>query len=128
MTDLKDLSREAKRLAVVFEATGAEVVELDFLQISNVLLDLYGEDLRGRAFITNDPVYGEMMLRPDFTIPIVEQHMANSVSTVRYTYCGKVFRRQEEFPDRPREFLQVGYEIFDGANTCLLYTSDAADE
>ena len=117
MTDLKDLSREAKRLAVVFEATGAEVVELDFLQISNVLLDLYGEDLRGRAFITNDPVYGEMMLRPDFTIPIVEQHMANSVSTARYTYCGKVFRRQEEFPDRPREFLQVGYEIFDGANT-----------
>ena len=117
MTDLKDLSREAKRLAVVFEATGAEVVELDFLQISNVLLDLYGEDIRGRAFITNDPVYGEMMLRPDFTIPIVEQHMANSVSTARYTYCGKVFRRQEEFPYRPREFLQVGYEIFDGANT-----------
>ena len=116
MTDLKDLSREAKRLAVVFEATGAEVVELDFLQISNVLLDLYGEDIRGRAFTTNDPVYGEMMLRPDFTIPIVEQHMANSVSPARYTYCGKVFRRQEEFPDRPREFLQVGYEIFDGAN------------
>jgi ATP phosphoribosyltransferase regulatory subunit len=116
MTDLKDLSREAKRLAVVFEATGAEVVELDFLQISNVLLDLYGEDIRGRAFITNDPVYGEMMLRPDFTIPIVEQHMTNSLSPARYTYCGKVFRRQEEFPDRPREFLQVGYEIFDGAN------------
>ena len=98
MTDLKDLSREAKRLAVVFEATGAEVVELDFLQISNVLLDLYGEDIRGRAFTTNDPVYGEMMLRPDFTIPIVEQHMANSLSPARYTYC------------------------------CLLYTSDAADE
>ena len=38
MTDLKDLSREAKRLAVVFEATGAEVVELDFLQISNVII------------------------------------------------------------------------------------------
>ena len=117
MTDLKDISLEAKNLAAVFEATGAEVVELDFLQISNILLDLYGEDIRGRAFITNDPVYGEMMLRPDFTIPIVEQHMANSVSTARYTYCGKVFRRQEEFPDRPREFLQVGYEIFDGANT-----------
>ena len=89
---------------------------MDFLQISNLLLDLYGEDIRGRAFITNDPVYGEMMLRPDFTIPIVEQHMANNVSPARYTYCGKVFRRQEEFPDRPREFMQVGYEIFDGAN------------
>ena len=115
MTVLKDISLEAKNLAAVFEATGAEVVELDFLQISNALLDLYGEDIRGRAFITNDPVFGEMMLRPDFTVPIVEQHMTNSVSPARYTYCGKVFRRQEEFPDRPREFLQVGYEIFDGA-------------
>ena len=116
MTVLKDISLEAKNLAAIFEATGAEVVEMDFLQISNLLLDLYGEDIRGRAFITNDPVYGEMMLRPDFTIPIVEQHMANNVSPARYTYCGKVFRRQEEFPDRPREFMQVGYEIFDGAN------------
>ena len=115
MTVLKDISLEAKNLAAIFEATGAEVVELDFLQISNALLDLYGEDIRGRAFITNDPVFGEMMLRPDFTVPIVEQHMASSVSPARYTYCGKVFRRQEEFPDRPREFLQVGYEIFDGA-------------
>ena len=145
MTVLKDISLEAKNLAAIFEATGAEVVEMDFLQISNLLLDLYGEDIRGRAFITNDPVYGEMMLRPDFTIPIVEQHMANNVSPARYTYCGKVFRRQEEFPDRPREFMQVGYEIFDGANPakadaevfslvndalsgCLLYTSDAADD
>ena len=100
MTVLKDISLEAKNLAAIFEATGAEVVEMDFLQISNLLLDLYGEDIRGRAFITNDPVYGEMMLRPDFTIPIVEQHMANNVSPARYTYCGKVFRRQEEFPDR----------------------------
>ena len=40
MTDLKDISLEAKNLAAVFEATGAEVVELDFLQISNILLDL----------------------------------------------------------------------------------------
>ena len=72
MTVLKDISLEAKKLAAIFEATGAEVVEMDFLQISNLLLDLYGEDIRGRAFITNDPVYGEMMLRPDFTIPIVD--------------------------------------------------------
>jgi ATP phosphoribosyltransferase regulatory subunit len=116
MKILKDIQSEARNLATVFEKTGAEVVDPDFLQISNVLLDLYGEDIRGRAFITNDSVYGEIMLRPDFTIPIVQQHMEKSLSSARYTYCGKVFRRQEEFPDRPREFLQVGYEIFDGAN------------
>ena len=51
MTVLKDITLEAKKLAAIFEATGAEVVEMDFLQISNLLLDLYGEDIRGRAFI-----------------------------------------------------------------------------
>ena len=47
MTVLKDISLEAKNIAAIFEATGAEVVEMDFLQISNLLLDLYGEDIRG---------------------------------------------------------------------------------
>ena len=41
MTDLKDISLEAKNLAAVFEATGAEVVELDFLQISNACCRFY---------------------------------------------------------------------------------------
>ena len=36
MTVLKDISLEAKNLAAIFEATGAEVVEMDFLQISNL--------------------------------------------------------------------------------------------
>ena len=102
MTVLKDISLEAKNLAAIFEATGAEVVEMDFLQISNLLLDLYGEDIRGRAFITNDPVYGEMMLRPDFTIPIVEQHMANMchlrviLIVVKYLEDKKSFRTAQE--------------------------------
>ena len=106
MTVLKDISLEAKNLAAVFEATGAEVVELDFLQISNILLDLYGEDIRGRAFITNDPVYGEIMLRPDFTVPIVEQHMANSVSSARYTYCGKYLEDKKSFRTDQENFCK----------------------
>ena len=97
MTVLKDISLEAKNLAAIFEATGAEVVEMDFLQISNLLLDLYGEDIRGRAFITNDPVYGEMMLRPDFTIPIVEQHMANNVSPARLLIVVKYLEDKKSF-------------------------------
>ena len=33
----------------------------------------------------------------------------------RYTYAGEVFRRQEDDPDRAAEYLQVGYELFNGA-------------
>ena len=84
MTVLKDILSEAKNLAAVFEKTGAEVVEPDFLQISNVLLDLYGEDIRGRAFITNDPVYGEMMLRPDYYSYCRATHGKQCVTSTLY--------------------------------------------
>jgi ATP phosphoribosyltransferase regulatory subunit len=44
------------------------------LQPADTLLDLYGEDIRARAYTTDDPDRGEMMLRPDFTVPVVEMH------------------------------------------------------
>jgi ATP phosphoribosyltransferase regulatory subunit len=56
------------------------------------------------------------MLRPDFTVPVVQMHMAEGAEPARYVYAGEVFRRQEDFPDRPNEYLQVGYEVFDRAN------------
>ena len=45
------------------------------LQPAETLLDLYGEDIRARAYVTHDPVLGEAMLRPDFTVPVVQMHM-----------------------------------------------------
>ena len=79
-----------------------------------MLLDLYGEDIRARAYVTADPLRGEMMLRPDFTVPVVRAHMDEGGDPARYTYAGEVFRRQETDPDRPIEFLQVGFELFGG--------------
>ncbi len=99
-----------------FEAAGAEVVEADILQPAETLLDLYGEDIRARAYVTSDPLRGEQMLRPDFTVPVVQKHMAEGAEPARYTYSGEVFRRQEEEMDRPFEYLQVGYEVFDREN------------
>ena len=116
MTLKSDIRAEADRLRAAFEARGAETVEADILQPAGGLLDLYGEDIRGRAFVTQDPVRGEMMLRPDFTVPLVRRHMDEGRGQARYTYAGEVFRRQEEDPERASEYLQVGYELFNGMN------------
>lgn len=130
----------AAALQAHFVAHGAVPVETPILQPAEVLLDLYGEDIRARAYVTQDPLRGEQMLRPDFTVPVVQAHMAHSAvpaqtssadpaqtsSAVpaqtfnavpaRYTYAGEVFRRQETDTGRPSEYLQVGYEVFDRAD------------
>jgi ATP phosphoribosyltransferase regulatory subunit len=107
---------EAARLRAAFEAAGAVPVEADILQPAETLLDLYGEDIRARAYVTSDPVRGELMLRPDFTVPVVQMHMANGADPARYTYAGEVFRKQEAGSARASEYLQVGYELFDGTD------------
>ena len=115
MTDKSDIRIEADRLRAIFEARGAEVFETDILQPAGALLDLYGENIRARAFVTHDPLQGEMMLRPDFTLPLVQRHMTEERGEGRYTYAGEVFRRQEDNPDRASEYMQVGYELFSAA-------------
>ncbi|MBT9386926.1 ATP phosphoribosyltransferase regulatory subunit [Pseudooceanicola sp. CBS1P-1] len=106
----------AAALRAEFEAAGAVVVEAPILVSAGDLLDLYGEDLRARAYTTSDTLRGEQMLRPDFTVPVVEQHMKQGAEPARYTYSGEVFRRQEEDEARANEYVQVGFEIFDGAD------------
>lgn len=116
MIDRSAPRKLASDLRARFEALGAVPVEPPFLLPADTLLDLYGEDVRGRAYVTSDPARGEMFMRPDFTVPVVQMHMAQGAEPARYTYSGEVFRRQEEHPDRAIEFLQVGYEVFDRAD------------
>ena len=111
-----DTLARAATLRASFEAAGAVPVETPILQSAETLLDLYGEDIRARAYVTSDALRGEQMLRPDFTVPVVEMHMAHGAEPARYTYSGEVFRRQEHDPDRANEYIQVGYEVFDRAN------------
>ncbi|MCP4820398.1 MAG: ATP phosphoribosyltransferase regulatory subunit, partial [Shimia sp.] len=65
----------AAELSARFQAAGAVPVETPLLLPAEVLLDLYGEDIRGRAYVTSDALRGEQMLRPDFTVPVVQMHM-----------------------------------------------------
>lgn len=113
MSQRSQVLARATRLRMNFEAAGAQVVEPPLLQPAGTLLDLYGEDIRARAYVTSDAVRGEQMLRPDFTLPVVQMHMREGAEPARYTYAGEVFRRQEHDPDRSNEYLQVGYEIFE---------------
>ncbi|MEO9684000.1 MAG: ATP phosphoribosyltransferase regulatory subunit [Tateyamaria sp.] len=110
---MSDLRTRALAIRDVFVAAGAEVVDPPVLQSADLLLDLYGEDIRARAYVTSDAMRGEQMLRPDFTVPVVQMHMAHGAEPARYTYAGEVFRRQEDDLDKPSEYLQVGYEVFD---------------
>ncbi|MCB2136599.1 MAG: ATP phosphoribosyltransferase regulatory subunit [Rhodobacteraceae bacterium] len=110
---------EADRLMAAFLQAGALPVEADILQPAEVLLDLYGEDIRARAYVTSDPLRGEMMLRPDFTVPVVQMHMEGGAEPARYAYMGEVFRKQEHLSDRKSEYFQVGYEVFDRENPAL---------
>lgn len=113
MASRAEIIDEAERLRAAFAAEGAVVVQTPVLQPAETLLDLYGEDIRGRAYITADALRGEQMLRPDFTVPVVQMHMADGAEPARYTYSGAVFRRQDDDPTRDSEYLQVGYEVFD---------------
>lgn len=116
MPDRAETNAKAATLRAMFEAAGAVTVEPPVLQPAETLLDLYGEDIRARAYVTSDALRGEQMLRPDFTVPVVQMHMAHGAEPARYTYAGEVFRRQERDPARANEYVQVGYEVFDRAD------------
>ena len=104
-------------ILTAFRAAGAVEVAPDILLPAETLLDLYGEDIRARAYVTQDPIRGEVMLRPDFTVPVVQMHMENGAEPARYCYLGEVFRKQdhgETQAQHPRdnEYLQAGFELF----------------
>jgi len=113
MTPKAAIRAEADRLFAAFQAAGAVPVDADILLPAETLLDLYGEDIRAKAYVTTDPVLGEMMLRPDFTVPVVQAHMAHGADPARYCYRGEVFRAQDHLGAPARESLQVGFEVFD---------------
>lgn len=116
MSDKRAIRAEGERLFAFLQANGGLPVDADILQPAETLLDLYGEDIRARAYTTQDPNRGELMMRPDFTVPVVQMHMAQGAEPARYTYLGEVFRKQEASAARASEYLQVGYEVFDRDN------------
>jgi ATP phosphoribosyltransferase regulatory subunit len=100
------------RLSSLFAEAGYAPVTTAYLFEAEALIDLYGEDIRGRAFLFPGSGGGsELCLRPDFTVPVVRAHGQGGWDReARYAYQGPVFRRQAPGSARPAEYLQAGVE------------------
>jgi ATP phosphoribosyltransferase regulatory subunit len=94
-------------LVKLFERAGYPRADAAMLQPANVFIDLSGEDIRRRLYLTQDADGRELCLRPEFTIPLCLDATARQVSTAAMSYCGKVFRQR---PGESGEFLQGGVE------------------
>jgi len=91
-----------------FAACGAELVDVAVIQPADPFLDMAGEDLRRRIFLTESETGETLCLRPEFTIPVCMDHIANRAGTPRrYAYLGEVFRQRRE---GGAEFFQAGIE------------------
>jgi ATP phosphoribosyltransferase regulatory subunit len=102
---------QAQALVASFERTGYGRVEPAILQPAEPFLDLSGEDIRKRMYLTVDPQGHELCLRPDLTIPVSRDYLASprAGKPAGFCYLGPVFRHRE---NEPNEFLQAGIESF----------------
>lgn len=106
---------KAGLLASNLAGAGYERVEPPILQPAAAFLDVSGEDLRRRMFLTTDAEGNELCLRPDLTIPAARMHLAgaNAAREASYFYLGPVFRQREAGGG---EVQQAGIEIFGRAD------------
>ena len=95
-----------------FQEAGALELDMPSLLESGSLVDLYGEDIRNQAFTITGSINEEKILRPDFTVPIVEMHIATKKLEAKYSYSGTVWRSQPHGSKQPTEYHQSGFEYF----------------
>lgn len=104
----------AADLASYFSSTATEIVDIPILQPADPFLDMAGEDLRSRIFLTENENGESLCLRPEFTIPVCRNHIAlNAATPKRYSYIGEVFRQRRE---GGTSFHQAGIEDLGGDN------------
>ena len=99
-----------------FLEQGAQLIDTPVLQPLDLLLDLSGEAMRPRLFVVQADGIDEACLRPDFTIPVAQAHIASGAAQGRYLYEGKAFRVAPKGSGRTEEFLQIGLEAYGGAD------------
>ena len=105
----------AEALVASYERAGYRRCAPSFLQPAEPFLDLSGEDIRKRMYLTSAPGGGEFCLRPDLTIPVSRDYLASPAAgePAGFSYFGPVFRHRS---DGPPEFMQAGIESFGRAD------------
>jgi ATP phosphoribosyltransferase regulatory subunit len=103
------MSESFESLRALLSDAGYDFVEPPIVHDARVFVELAGEDLRRRLFLTNGTDGAELALRPDYTIPVCLAHLAGGPAKRRadYAYLGPVFRQRS---GESGEFLQAGVE------------------
>lgn len=115
-SQVKGPDARAEALIASYERAGYTRLAPAILQPAEPFLDLSGEDIRKRMYLTTAPGGGEeFCLRPDLTIPVSRDYLAspNAGRPAGYCYLGPVFRHAS---DGPTEFPQAGIESFGRAD------------
>jgi ATP phosphoribosyltransferase regulatory subunit len=101
----------AEALVGAYERAGYRRVVPPILQPAEPFLDLSGEDIRKRMYLTADADGRELCLRPDLTIPVSCDYLASqAVGTPQgFCYFGPVYRDRGVMP---AEIVQAGVESF----------------
>ncbi|AZO22432.1 ATP phosphoribosyltransferase regulatory subunit [Mesorhizobium sp. M1E.F.Ca.ET.045.02.1.1] len=115
----------AADIVKLFAARDTHAVEVAVLQPADPFLDMAGEDLRRRIFLTESETGKTLCLRPEFTIPVCLDHIASQAGTPRrYSYLGEVFRQRREGGN---EFFQAGIEDLGDRDTAAADARSLAD-
>jgi ATP phosphoribosyltransferase regulatory subunit len=94
-----------------FLSAGFERTEPAVLHPAALFLDMSGEEVRRRLFLTADAAGEEMCLRPEYTIPVCRAYLASdrAGAIAEYSYLGPVFRARA---GQDGEQTQTGLESF----------------
>ncbi|MBY0611145.1 MAG: ATP phosphoribosyltransferase regulatory subunit [Beijerinckiaceae bacterium] len=107
-------------LLALFSRNAYLRAETSLLQPVDLFLDLSGEDIRRRLYLTQDADGHELCLRPEYTIPVARDYLSSGKPgrVAELSYLGPVFRHRV---GESGEFVQAGVESFGRADR------DAAD-
>ncbi|WP_137132414.1 ATP phosphoribosyltransferase regulatory subunit [Rhizobium sp. FY34] len=123
---LIDMPDFASAILAEFATRNTTRVDTPVIQPAEPFLDMAGEDLRRRIFLTENERGESLCLRPEFTIPVCLRHIETATGTPkRYAYLGEVFRQRREGAN---EFYQAGIEDLgdkDAANADARIVADA---
>jgi ATP phosphoribosyltransferase regulatory subunit len=102
-------TRDAEALLALFGREGFERIEPRILQPADAFVELSGEDIRRRIFVTQDADGTEWCLRPEYTIPVCRHYLAagGGREPAAFSYYGPVFRLRH---GETGEFVQGGIE------------------
>ena len=97
-------------------AAGFERIEPPILHAAAIFLDMSGEEVRRRLFLTADAAGEELCLRPEYTIPVCRAYLGSDKAgkIAEYSYLGPVFRARA---GQVGEQTQTGLESFGRPDT-----------